>query len=56
MLIAHDRYLVRVGTVFVRQLDAYAVVVADLVYCGSLAADNVRVVLGVNRKGHREAA
>ena len=48
MLVSHDGDLIRLGAVFVGQLNADPVVVPYLVDGGSLAADDVRVVLWVD--------
>ena len=55
MLISHDGDITGIGTVLVRQLDAYAMVVPNLIDGRSLTANDVGVILGLHTEGHGEA-
>ena len=54
MLIASDDYFIRIRAFFVWQLDPHTMIVTDLVDCGSLASNDVWVVLLVNIQSDRE--
>lgn len=54
MFVASDGDLMRVWPLLVWQLDANAVVIADLVDGGSLPTDDVGMVLGLNCQRYGE--